>query len=61
MKKVTKKIDELIKITRKLIHLTLEIGTLVAVIKLILDNLWWRKGATPTPKRIITLFSLWVK
>lgn len=39
MKKVTKKIDELIKITRKLIHLTLEIGTLVAVIKLILDNL----------------------
>ena len=39
MKKFDKKIDELIKIIHKLINLVLELGTLIAVIKMILDSI----------------------
>ncbi len=39
MKKLDKKIDELIKIIHKLINLVLELGTLIAVIKMILDSI----------------------
>lgn len=39
MKKLDKKIDELTKLVSKLIRLVLEIGTLVSVIKMILDSI----------------------
>lgn len=39
MKKLDKKIDELTKLVSKLIRLTLELGTLVSVIKMILDSI----------------------
>ena len=39
MKKLDKKIDELTKLIRKLTNLALELGTLIAVIKMILDSI----------------------
>lgn len=39
MKKFDKKIDELTKLVSKLIRLVLELGTLVSVIKMILDSI----------------------
>ena len=39
MKKLDRKIDELTKLVSKLIRLVLEIGTLVSVIKMILDSI----------------------
>lgn len=39
MKKLDKKIDELTKLVSKLIRLVLELGTLVSVIKMILDSI----------------------
>lgn len=39
MKKIDKKIDELTKIIRKLINLALEVGTLMAILKMILDSI----------------------
>lgn len=39
MQKWDKKIDELIRIVHKLIELALELGTLIAVIKMILESI----------------------
>ncbi len=39
MKKLDRKIDELTKLVSKLIRLVLELGTLVSVIKMILDSI----------------------
>lgn len=39
MKNFGKKIDELTKLVSKLTKLVLEIGTLIAVIKLVLDSI----------------------
>ena len=39
MKRWSKKIDELTELVGKLIRLLLEIGTLIAVIKMILDSI----------------------
>ena len=39
MKNLDKKIDELTKLVSKLIRLTLELGTLVSIIKMILDSI----------------------
>ena len=47
MKKLDKKIDELTKLIRKLINLALELGTLIAVIKMILDSIRQGKGLSP--------------
>lgn len=39
MEKLGKKIDELTAIINKLIRLVLEVGTLISVIKMILDSI----------------------
>lgn len=39
MKKLDRKIDELTKLVSKLIRLVLELGTIVSVIKMILDSI----------------------
>lgn len=39
MKNLDKKIDELIRITHKLIRLALELGTLISIIKMILESI----------------------
>lgn len=40
MKDWYKKIDELTELVSKLIRLSLEVGTLATVIKMILDGIW---------------------
>lgn len=39
MKKLDEKIDELTKTVSKLIRLVLELGTLISIIKMILDSI----------------------
>lgn len=39
MKNLDKKIDEFIRITHKLIYLVLELGTLISIIKMILNSI----------------------
>lgn len=39
MKNLDKKIDELIRINHKLIRLALELGTLISIIKMILNSI----------------------
>lgn len=39
MEKLNKKIDELVEIIKKLINLVLELGTLISIIKMIINSL----------------------